>query len=173
MNTREALDQWLEHEIYESEQMIRWFTSVAHETHREQAFVQAVELLGHLGACRHNWLDRLTGGRTGQIAWWPNGQTVNQAAASLTTSLDDWTGFLLTRDEHELDQDFTYKSGPDTWRFNVRGICMQLVGHGFYHRGQIALLLRGLGAETSDSDFLYWKLASEPKRWGRVTPDTC
>ena len=38
----------------------------------------------------------------------------------------------------------------------VEDILTQLHGHSLYHRGQIALLLRAMGAEPVSTDFVFW-----------------
>jgi len=38
----------------------------------------------------------------------------------------------------------------------VEDILAQLFGHSWYHRGQIALLVRSIGAEPAATDFVYW-----------------
>ncbi|MFL6198680.1 MAG: DinB family protein [Thermoanaerobaculia bacterium] len=35
-------------------------------------------------------------------------------------------------------------------------ILTQLFGHSWYHRGQIAQLVRALGAEPAVTDFVFW-----------------
>jgi uncharacterized damage-inducible protein DinB len=37
-----------------------------------------------------------------------------------------------------------------------KNVLIQLFGHSLYHRGQIALLLRRIGAEPASTDFVFW-----------------
>ena len=54
-------------------------------------------------------------------------------------------------------RDFEYVSldGP-RFRSRVDDILTQLFGHSWYHRGQIALLVRSIGAEPAVTDFVFW-----------------
>jgi uncharacterized damage-inducible protein DinB len=41
-------------------------------------------------------------------------------------------------------------------RNSIEDILTQLFGHSCYHRGQIAQLLRSIGAEPAVTDFVFW-----------------
>jgi uncharacterized damage-inducible protein DinB len=60
-------------------------------------------------------------------------------------------------DERELSRVFEYQSwdGP-RYRNSIEDILTQLFGHSWYHRGQIALLLRSSGSEPAATDFVFW-----------------
>lgn len=68
-----------------------------------------------------------------------------------------WSRYLANLDDTELRRRFEYRSleGP---RFAnvVEEILTQLFGHSWYHRGQIAALVRSLGAEPAVTDFVFW-----------------
>jgi uncharacterized damage-inducible protein DinB len=49
--------------------------------------------------------------------------------------------------------------GP-RFRSTIEDILTRLFGHSWYHRGQIAMLLRSIGAEPAVTDFVFW--AREP-----------
>jgi uncharacterized damage-inducible protein DinB len=42
------------------------------------------------------------------------------------------------------------------WRWQLVDLLTQLFGHAWYHRGQIAMLVKDLGGETVDTDFIFW-----------------
>jgi uncharacterized damage-inducible protein DinB len=42
------------------------------------------------------------------------------------------------------------------YRWNVEGVLTQLFGHAWYHRGQIAQLVAGLGGKPVDTDYIFW-----------------
>ncbi len=62
---------------------------------------------------------------------------------------------------NELARVFEYQSyeGP-RFRNTIEEILTQLFGHSWYHRGQIAQLIRSVGAEPAVTDFVFW--AREP-----------
>lgn len=41
-------------------------------------------------------------------------------------------------------------------RYVVEDILTQLFGHSWYHRGQIALLVRACGGQPAETDFVFW-----------------
>jgi uncharacterized damage-inducible protein DinB len=46
----------------------------------------------------------------------------------------------------------------DSGRFRnrVEEVLTQLFGHSWYHRGQIAMLVRAAGGEPAVTDFIFW-----------------
>src|SRR5436309_2743490 len=74
-----------------------------------------------------------------------------RAAAAL------WSDYLAGADDAELARVFEYQS-LDAGRFRnrVEDILAQLFGHSWYHRGQIAVLVRAAGGQPAVTDFVYW-----------------
>jgi len=68
-----------------------------------------------------------------------------------------WVAYLSRLDDHELAREFEWVA-PDgkRYRWNVEGVLTQTFGHAFYHRGQIAQLVAGLGGKAVDTDYLFW-----------------
>ncbi|MCG8608490.1 damage-inducible protein DinB, partial [bacterium] len=50
-----------------------------------------------------------------------------------------------------------YKSfeGP-SYTNRVEDLATQLFGHSWYHRGQIAALIRSLGGTPAETDYVFW-----------------
>jgi uncharacterized damage-inducible protein DinB len=72
-----------------------------------------------------------------------------------------WTKYLNGLNDAELARVFEYQSYDGSrFRNSVEDIFTQLFGHSWYHRGQIAHLLRTMGAEPAVTDFVFW--AREP-----------
>ena len=44
----------------------------------------------------------------------------------------------------------------DRYRWPLIDLLTQLFGHAWYHRGQIALLVKDLGGEPVDTDYIFW-----------------
>ena len=66
----------------------------------------------------------------------------------------------LTEDALRDVRDFTTRSG--TWHVSGADSLLHAVNHGTYHRGQIVMLLRMLGAAFPDTDFILWRDARRP-----------
>jgi uncharacterized damage-inducible protein DinB len=68
-----------------------------------------------------------------------------------------WDEFLARLDDEAIARTFQYTSlEGEPFRNTIADILTQLFGHSHYHRGQIALLLRTMGAEPAVTDFVFW-----------------
>jgi uncharacterized damage-inducible protein DinB len=68
-----------------------------------------------------------------------------------------WSHHLKTVDETDLARSFEYQSfDAGRFRNSVEEIFTQLFGHSWYHRGQIAMLVRAAGGQPAVTDFVYW-----------------
>ena len=69
----------------------------------------------------------------------------------------NWSDYFGRLDEPELERTFDYLTSEGTrFRSVVADILTQLYGHSFYHRGQIASLVRAAGGEPAKTDFIFW-----------------
>jgi uncharacterized damage-inducible protein DinB len=166
MTRIEVFRKWYEQEKDSNTKMLEMIASVLDSNRRDERFHRALVLAHHLAACRENWLDRMIRGSESQVAWWDEDvsfQTLRQRYDALEKR---WTEYLANLDDERLAEDFEFPIGSGKrYRWNVEGQIMQLVGHAFYHRGQIALLVDQLGGETIDTDYLYWATQQQPERW--------
>jgi len=139
--------------------MLDSLRAAAGEHGDEPAFRQAINLAEHLAAARLIWLGRFGRFEGAPTTWFPNtATTVQELDVPFNRMHAAWAGYLARLDDEELGRQFVYKSLTDEGRFTdvVRDILFQLFGHSFYHRGQIALLLRKIGAEPALTDLVYW-----------------
>jgi uncharacterized damage-inducible protein DinB len=127
----------------------------AHGT--DPGWQRAVDLLAHLAAARRLWLFRLgwTTQAPGEV--FPRGVALEDVERQLADVEREWTVILAGLIETDLDRDFEYVSLEGSrFRGRVEDILAQLFGHSWYHRGQIALLVRSIGAEPAVTDLVYW-----------------
>ena len=76
---------------------------------------------------------------------------------------ESWADYLETLTDEELGRSFEYQSLDAGWfRGVVEDILTQLFGHSWYHRGQIAMLVKSSGGEPAITDFVYWSRESIP-----------
>ncbi len=161
---------WFEHERDSNQKMLEMIDSVPDGRRGDPKFSRAVDLAAHLAACRENWLDRMQASGDKQVNWWAENVALETLRPRFTAIEKRWTDYLadLTDDDIKLDFEFPATDGY-RYRWNVEGQIVQLVGHAFYHRGQIAQLVNELGGETVDTDYLFWAYQRNP-RWGRIEP---
>jgi uncharacterized damage-inducible protein DinB len=120
-----------------------------------------VDLLAHVVAARMLWLSRLTPGIQRPDEIFPREVRLSELARSLTEMKTAWSEYLSRLDDVELERAFQYRSLEGTeYRNSVEDVLTQLFGHSLYHRGQIAALVRSMGAQPAMTDFVYW--AREP-----------
>jgi uncharacterized damage-inducible protein DinB len=76
-----------------------------------------------------------------------------------------WTEYLARLDDAELARVLEYQSLEGPWFHNtVEDILTQLFGHSWYHRGQIASLIRAIGEAPAVTDFVFWAREPIPQR---------
>ena len=157
MSIHERFAIWFEHECDCNEKMLAMLESVPLERRNDAAFVRALNLAGHLAACRENWLTRMKGEDKAPADWWPLDVNLESLKPRFEAMQGSWRDYLAGLSDEVLrgDFEFTSKTGQ-RYRWNIEGQIVQLMGHAPYHRGQISMIVESLGGETVDTDFLIW-----------------
>src|SRR5436305_5049776 len=120
-------------------------------------FRKAVALFAHIIAARRMWLFRFGVASAPSGPLFPDDVDVAHVAAEWQAVRKLWSDYLARADDAELERQFEYQS-LDAGRFRnrVEDILAQLFGHSWYHRGQIAMLVRAAGGEPAVTDFVFW-----------------
>jgi uncharacterized damage-inducible protein DinB len=148
--------RWYEYEQDCNAKSLAMLASVPAERRNAPEFQKAVDRMAHLVAARRRWLHRL-----GHLAEAPGPFPKGTALAELPALIADteaaWVAYLSRLDEEELARALEWQ-GPDgrRYRWDVEGVLTQVFGHAWYHRGQIAQLVTGLGGKTVDTDYILW-----------------
>jgi len=152
--------RWFEYEKDSHAKTLESLNAVPVELRASEQFRKAVYLLGHIVAARRMWLFRF-GVVKEKAELFPQETSLSDLPAQLSAMQALWSGYLSQLDDTELARVFEYESyeGP-RFRNTIEEILTQLFGHSWYHRRQIAMLLRSLGAEPAVTDFVFW--AREP-----------
>lgn len=148
----------------------RWFTyerdvhrltlnSLVHLDDSQKAsasFQKAVDLLAHVIAARSMWLFRF-GVTAEKVELFPREVKVHTLPAVIQQMEGDWDRYFATLTDEELGRVFEYTSYEgQRFRNSIGDILTQLFGHSWYHRGQIAALVRSLGGKPAVTDFVFW-----------------
>lgn len=135
--------------------------SVPAERRNAPEFQKAVDRLAHMLAARQRWLNRL--GHWSELPdTFPKGTKLSDLPGRISATEEAWVQYLRALDEKELAREVEWQmAGGERYRWNVEGILTQTFGHAWYHRGQIAQLVAGLGGKAVDTDYLFW---SKPAR---------
>jgi uncharacterized damage-inducible protein DinB len=155
----ERFKKWYEHEKAANQLMLDMIDSVPLEKRSDQNFGKAVDLAAHLALCRENWLNRMESDGSQVTEWFEVGvdfETLRQRFANIERF---WTLYLHRLTDEDLPKEFSF-TGIDgsAYSLEVEIQLTQMVGHAFYHRGQIVQLVAGLGGETVDTDYLFWAI---------------
>jgi len=114
---------------------------------------KALELFAHILGAEHVWLTRLRQ-EPATAAVWPT-LDLEGCAALAAANHAQLTRLLPTLRDADLDREVPYvNSAGRAFRSSVRDILLQVVLHGCYHRGQVALELRRDGARPEPTDYI-------------------
>lgn len=131
--------------------------SVPEDRRATPAFEQAVTLLGHVVAARRLWLFRLGEAPEGPRTFFPQELSLEELEQQVAEMQTAWTVYLHRLDDVELARVFTYRSMEgEPFSNTIEDILTQMFGHAWYHRGQIAALVRSLGGTPVPTDFVFW-----------------
>lgn len=152
--------EWYEHEKSANLRMIEMIESVPFEKHANPKFMRAVNLAAHLAACRENWLDRMDSDGENQTDWFVDGFELGGLRPRYERIERQWTEYLSRLKDEDLAGNFQFDTKDGThYILGIETQLTQLVGHAFYHRGQVALLVDELGGQTVDTDYLFWAVS--------------
>jgi uncharacterized damage-inducible protein DinB len=164
MTIVERFQTWYEAERDANEKMLTMLESVPEDHRSDPKFKKAVDLAAHLAACRENWLSRFLEEGKDPFALFPANVPLEKLRPMFAAAEAKWIAYLEAMTEEELARDFEFKGRDGNhYRWNVEGQTVSLVGHAYYHRGQIALLVDELGGKTVDTDYLFWAFPRNPK----------
>ncbi len=148
--------RWFEYERDSHEKTLASINAVPAELREREAFKKAVYLMGHIVAARRMWLFRL-GVSSEKMELFPTETTLFELPSQLSQMETKWSEYLQRLNDDDLAHVFEYQSyeGPH-FRNSVEDILTQMFGHSWYHRGQIAQLIRSLGAQPAVTDLVFW-----------------
>lgn len=114
----------------------------------------ALRLIAHVAAAERLWKTRIDGGGAPVVVWpeW----TVGECRAQLDAVAAEWSRYLAGLDAAESARAVAYvNSKGEPWTTTVDDILAHVVLHSSYHRGQVAHVLRGGGAEPAYTDYVH------------------
>jgi uncharacterized damage-inducible protein DinB len=159
----ERYRRWFAYEQDAHAKVLASLDSVPAERRTALEYLKAVALMAHIVAGRRMWLSRFGAAPALSGPLFPDNADVARVAAEWRAVELRWTDYLARADDAELDRVFEYQS-LDAGRFRnrVEDILAQLFGHSWYHRGQIAMLVRAAGGQPAVTDLVFWCRESVP-----------
>jgi uncharacterized damage-inducible protein DinB len=148
--------RWFEYEKDSHAKTLDSLNAVPEELRQSEEFRKAVYLLGHITAARRMWLFRF-GVVKEKAELFPPETSLAELPAQISEMEKLWSQYLSQLNDTDLARVFEYESyeGP-RFQNTIEDILTQLFGHSWYHRGQIAALVRTMGTEPAVTDFVFW-----------------
>jgi len=114
---------------------------------------RALDLYAHVLGTEHAWLSRILE-RTPRVKIWP--QLSLAAAADLAAeNAAALRALLASNTSEQLQRRVAYSNSAGlAFESTVEDMLLQVVLHGCYHRGQVAMVVRGAGAEPAPTDYI-------------------
>lgn len=157
MNMVDRFRRWFEYEKNAHEQTLASLETVPAERRGEEDYQKALTFFAHMMAARRLWLYRLGAYHEAPTDFFPKEVTLAELHAQAAQVHAIWTAYLSHLDEAQIAKPFDYHSlDGNPFRNVIEDILTQLFGHSWYHRGQIALLVRMLGGTPAATDFVFW-----------------
>jgi uncharacterized damage-inducible protein DinB len=147
---------WYEYEKDCNAKAIAMLESVPAEARPNPTFARAMGKMGHLVVARQMWLHRLGESSYNPAEWFPV-WPFDELKAATAKVQEQWTAYFARLTDADLTRDFEY-TGTDgkRRRWGLLNLFTQVFGHAWYHRGQVAMLVKDLGGMPVNSDFIFW-----------------
>ena len=157
MNSLNRYRRWFEYEQDAHAKVLASFEAMPEDKRATPEFQQALSLFAHMMLARRLWLYRFGVLAEGPTDFFPQNVALDAIKEMSEEMNTDWKAYFERLDEAELERVFEYRAldGP-RFRNRIEDILAQLFGHSWYHRGQIALLLRQAGGAPAVTDLVYW-----------------
>ncbi|MCY9662768.1 DinB family protein [Paenibacillus chondroitinus] len=116
---------------------------------------ELLKLVRHVAVAERVWLSRLQGKGTAQYTLWEETEDLNAIRTMFEENAEQYRVYIEGLEESVLDKmiDYANQSGVP-FRTSIRGILLQVLLHGQYHRGQINRALRIESAEPAQVDYI-------------------
>jgi uncharacterized damage-inducible protein DinB len=112
-----------------------------------------LELYSHIVGAEHTWLCRINGSAP-QVAVWPK-LTIDEAERLARENAYSFTDLVGGLKAETFRKPVTYRnSAGDQFTSTVEDILTHVALHGAYHRGQIAISVRGHGDTPTPTDYI-------------------
>ena len=154
--------RWFEYEKDSHAKALKALEGVPEDQRGSAAYQKAAGLLAHLVLARWLWLVRLGAAPQDRAPrkpedFFPQDVSLDNLRRRIAEMEGAWDAYLSALQDAELARVLEYQAlDGSRFRNTVEDILTQLFGHSWYHRGQIAQLVRGLGGEPAVTDFVFW-----------------
>lgn len=115
------------------------------------------DTLKHLVGAEWVWMERFDGRQARSVPWYSEVSSLETLRARWALVESDLRRFLASLTPEALAVPLTYVNFKgETWTYPLWQTLLHLANHGTYHRGQVTMALRQLGATPPAIDFLVY-----------------
>ena len=158
----ESYRRWFNYERDSNVKVLNSLQAASDSARSHPQFQRAVDLMAHLVAARNMWLFRL-GSAAKPTELFPTDTSLTELPQLIAQMESAWASYLENLTDEKIARTFDYRSYEgEPFRNTIEDVLTQLYGHSLYHRGQIAMILRSIGAEPAPTDFIYWTREALP-----------
>jgi uncharacterized damage-inducible protein DinB len=114
--------------------------------------------LAHVVGAEWVWLRRWNGENPGSIPDFVKSATVEALRSKLSDIEREREKFLASLGEPDLDRQLAYTNfAGERLSYSLRDLFVHVVNHSTYHRGQIATMMRQVGAKPNGTDYTLFR----------------
>lgn len=151
---------------------LQWADGLVLESLREgaNASTRALELYAHVLGAEAVWLARLREVAAAVPVWPP--ADVETCEALMAETHAEISRLIDSLDDESLERTVHYRNSAGVaFDSRIGDILLHVMLHGAYHRGQVALLLRGAGATPAPTDYIAFVRGAPAARRDGELPD--
>lgn len=148
---------WFQHECHANQLVLQSIQSVPETGRNKAEYQRALSIFSHIVAARKIWLERFGVLPATSKAMFTDQVNIDEITQEWSKVATLWAQYLEQLTDEKLAETFQYKS-LDAGRFSntIEQVLTQLNGHAWYHRGQIAMLVKSAGGQPAITDLIYW-----------------
>jgi uncharacterized damage-inducible protein DinB len=125
------------------------------------SFSSIGDTLAHIVGAEWVWLRRWNGESPGSIPDFVKSSTVESLRSKLSDIEREREKFLASLAEPDLARQIAYTNfAGERLSYPLRDLFVHVVNHSTYHRGQVATMLRQVGAKPSGTDYTLFRRES-------------
>jgi uncharacterized damage-inducible protein DinB len=149
--------RWFDYERDAHNKVLASLDTVPAERRGGPEYRKAVALFAHIVGAREVWLYRLGVIPKGTGGLFPDDPQLDAVVTAWRVNEEQWAAYLARLSDADLERVFDYRSfDGGHFRNTIEEVLTQMFGHSWYHRGQIAVLVRAAGGTPAVTDFVYW-----------------
>jgi len=124
----------------------------------EGSFPSIRDTVSHIVATEWLWLRRWKGESPDSLPEWSVAADPELLRNKLDEIETERASFLSSLRDPDLKREISYRNlKGEPWRYSLADLLLHLINHSTYHRGQVATMLRQVGATPLPTDLLVFR----------------